>query len=110
MPTARLVVFAAKDDPLPAPRQVGALHSADLSPLLDDDDDAPEILDNNFTRETVTRGTIYAGSVRRDPARWVATYRAANALATMLAGMIGALLGTMILRRATRGSGTASRR
>jgi hypothetical protein len=92
IPTARLVVLAAAEDAPPAPRLVTALYAATMSPASQGGE-SPMI--------------VYGGGYRVAQAsspsefEWIATYRAANAVGTMLAGLIGGLMGALAFRRQT---------
>lgn len=99
VPTARLVVMAAADFPPPAPRLVNPLYNAPMSPQAGDDD-AP-ILQNRASMGGNRNVSAFLSGALNDPSQleWIAVYRAANALATMLAALIGAFLGAVAYRR-----------
>jgi hypothetical protein len=92
VPTARFIVMAAEDSPPPAPRQVESLYSATMSPK-----------GNPFGDQLSLSGTTSFGQrmavMYREQEQWVARYRIANALATMLAGLAGCVLGATAYRR-----------
>jgi hypothetical protein len=92
VPTARLIVIVAKDYPSPAPRLVSALYSATLSPTFDSDG-APILQGGGSIGGSGSGSAFLSGTLNPDPLTWVGAYRAANAVATMLSGLTGALLG-----------------
>jgi hypothetical protein len=102
VPTARLVVLAAANFRPPAPRLVDPLYDANLTPQAGDND-AP-ILRRRASMDGGRTVSAFLASRLNDPSQleWVAIYRAANALATMGAGLIGALLGAAVYRRQSR--------
>jgi hypothetical protein len=108
VPTGRIIVLAGRGSDPPSPQQVGALYTTEMSPP--DVADGPVMLSGTLNRTSGSDQGIFINSTIRSSAaatyaeqtQWIAAYRAANAAATMLAGLAGCLLAAVAQRRSQR--------